>query len=552
MSSVSAAGRAVAAREAPDVAATNERRVLTADYAPDIASAEYPHHAGTDAHSKAGILGGFTRLFTGAIVGKVLGLGRELALAGLFGTGTAASALRASQTATLIPAQFVTGETLSAGLVPLLVRYRQSDRAQAAALFRAVSIVLFLFSALATTGILLGARTWASILFPGFSTAALNTTVQLLGVMALGIPFYVQSAMFWYWEMACGGYMLASARPALQNLGMLLGIVIAWQTGNVIWLAWGFTGAYITLCVIAPLWLGGTLFDTGAKAVTRPQILSALGAFGREVRVLLILPFLFQASIAVERIIASLLSDATVASVDYAKVLVETGLAVFALPLGLASVAELSRGDAGNVRTRVGRMIPLLLALSIPVSAALVLHGPLIVEAFYARGAFGADSVHITSQVLIGLGVGLWAQLATYVLAKSLSAQLRNREMVKCMAAGLVVTMVVQLLAWRTLGPFALGLGVSVGAIVQLALVARAIGIGGEVMRNCLVLLPLAALYGVLARVAQPSGTSVVITGVLFVAFWSVAAFAHPGARAWIVRRVRARSLMAHEPWEES
>jgi len=498
----------------------------------------------------AGILGGFARLFTGAVIGKVLGLVRELALAALFGTGTVASALRASQTATLIPAQFVTGETLSAGLVPLLVRYRRDDPARATALFRAVSVLLFLFSAVATIAIVLGARAWASILFPGFSAAALNTTVQLLGIMALGIPFYVQSAMFWYWEMACGGYALAAARPAVQNLGMLLGIVIAWQTGNPLWLAWGFTAAYVALCALSPIWLSGTLRGSHAGRVSRGETLAALSAFGREVRFLLLLPILFQAGIAIERILASLLGDATVASVDYAKVLVETGLAVFALPLGLASVAELSRTGVDSIRHRISSLLPLLLALSVPVSAALVVHGPLVVDAFYARGAFDAESVRITSQVLIGLGVGLWAQLATYVLAKGMSAQLRNREMVRCMAIGLVVATVVQLLLWRSLGALALGLGVSVGAIVQLTLVARAVGIGNALVRHCSLLIPLAAFYALAAELLLRGDETVAAAAGLFVAWWGLVALLHPGSRTWLMARARARRSGRRERME--
>jgi hypothetical protein len=121
-----------------------------------------------------------------------------------------------------------------------------------------------------------------------------------------------------------------------------------------------------------------------------------------------------------------------------------------------------------------------------------------------------------------------------------MSAQLRNREMVRCLAIGLVVTTVVQLLLWRSLGALALGLGVSVGAIVQLTLVARAVGIGSALVRHCSLLLPLAGFYALAAGLLVRGEETVAAAAVLFIAWWGLVAVIHPSSRTWLMARVRS------------
>jgi peptidoglycan biosynthesis protein MviN/MurJ (putative lipid II flippase) len=509
-----------------------------------------------EATTPGGIGFAFTRLFGGAVVGKVLGLGRELALAASFGTGTTAGALRAAQTATLIPAQFATGETLSAGLVPLWTRHVRSDPARANALFWAVSGVLLSFSILVTAALVLATQRWASFLFPGFGPDALRTTTQLLQVMAFGIPFYVQSAVFWYWEMAHGGYALAAARPTFQNVGMTAGIGVAWVTGNPVWLAAGFTSAYALLCLASPFWLARSHMLGGMGRVPRTMLTGAVREFWGSVRPLLLLPVLFQAGIALERALASLLGATTVASLDYAKVIVETGLALVAFPLGLASLAELGRMNGEAAKRRLAGLFPILLAIAIPASCALAIHARDVVTVLFGRGAFNADSIAVTAAVLTGLGIGLWAQLTAYVLGKALSARLRNREMAWYSSIGIVSMALIDILLFRPLGPLAFGLGSAAGSIVQLVLFCRALGLLPALFRGCARIAPVAALYSAIALGLVHFHAPLWSKALLFLAFFaSIQWFVVPDARRFILARLsrfrRARNDVFDGPLGE-
>src|SRR6266498_5028457 len=71
----------------------------------------------------------FLRLVLGGMAGKVLGLLRETLLAALFGAGRVVAANRVALTATFIPVNFFTADALSAGFLPLYVRYRKEGSA---------------------------------------------------------------------------------------------------------------------------------------------------------------------------------------------------------------------------------------------------------------------------------------------------------------------------------------------------------------------------------------------------------------------------------------
>jgi putative peptidoglycan lipid II flippase len=57
----------------------------------------------------------FILLFSGSVLGKLVGFLREILIATIFGTGTYISAYRVAQTATLIPVEMFLSNSLEAG-----------------------------------------------------------------------------------------------------------------------------------------------------------------------------------------------------------------------------------------------------------------------------------------------------------------------------------------------------------------------------------------------------------------------------------------------------
>jgi putative peptidoglycan lipid II flippase len=208
------------------------------------------------------------KLFWGSLAGKLVGALREVLLAALFGTSGVVAALRAAQSATLIPVNFFTADSLSAGFLPLYSRYHQIDPRRAGALFWWVAGLLLLASLVVLGILLLGVSSWISLLVPGFGRDEREQTIQFVRIMGLGVPFYIAGGLFSYLEMGHGSYGLASARATLQSAGMIVGTLAAYVLQAPSLLAWGFTAAYLVFA----LWGGIRVVRRGWAP--RPQGLS--------------------------------------------------------------------------------------------------------------------------------------------------------------------------------------------------------------------------------------------------------------------------------------
>ncbi|MCI2240553.1 hypothetical protein MO973_01650 [Paenibacillus sp. TRM 82003] len=438
------------------------------------------------------------RLFWGGLAGKLLGLVREVLLAAAYGTGAPAVAARVAQTATLVPVDLVTADALSAGFLPVHARLRRHDPARAAALFHALRAVLLVLALAVTAALLLLAGPVVDLLAPGLDDGTAATAATFLRVMALGLPSYLQFALLSYLEASHGSFRLSSARPTAQNTGMVAGLAVAWWLSTPVALAWGFPAAYVALHA----WAHFSLHRRGLLPPPRWERRAARDALvqlWRRVRPLLLLPLVLQSSVVVERVVASLLGDGVVAAVDYARFVATTGVNLLAVPLGLAGLAVLPELSAPDARERLERLVPAVLVVVVPLSAVLAVDAAGVVHVLYGRGAFDAAAVATSGQVLTGFAVGFWAQALSYVLVKALNARDRNRAAVTALAAGLAVTLAVDLTLPTVLGPVALGLAVSAGAVVTTALAARTLGVGAVLVRCAALCAPGALLVALAA-----------------------------------------------------
>jgi putative peptidoglycan lipid II flippase len=429
-------------------------------------------------------------MFAGGVLGKGLGLVREITLAATFGAGPAAAAFRAAQTATLVPTHSFASDSLNGGFIPLCARYLRDDPQRARTLYWSVSALLGAISIVLAFVLFFTADVIVSVLVPGLSAETRALTAAMLRAMAVGVPFYVQASLVSYAEMAAGRYIIGSIRSAVQNIGLIAGIVLAALLDNPLLLGWGFT-AYSVLFALAGCW-SLARYDTFAftTRLSRHDAFHGLREFGRLVRPLLLLPLLQQGAFAIERMVASLISLEAVASIDYARAIADTGLVLLAVPLGMAGLAELARLDAAQSREKLERLLPALLLVTVPFSLYLAVNAEPLVRLVFARGRFDESAVALTSLVLTGFAVGFWAQASGHVLSRALSAHGRNRRVALIIAFAAAAHIAINLLAFRFLGALALGLAASASGWILLAGTMRALSLQKAVFRS---LVPLGA-----------------------------------------------------------
>jgi putative peptidoglycan lipid II flippase len=486
----------------------------------------------------------FAKLFAGGVVGKALGFGRELALAAAFGTGPAAAAFRAAQTATLIPTHYFSADALSGGFIPLLARYIREDAPRARSLFWSVTALANAIGVALAIALFFAAKFWAALVVPGFAQEHRALTAGMLRAMAVGVPFYVMASLASYVEMARGRYLIGSIRAAVQNLGLILGILAAVLSGNPLLLGWGFTAYSVLFAAVGIVTVARSELFALPDAWDWNQARSVVREFGRLVRPLLLLPLVQQGALAIERIVASLIDTQVVASLDYAKTISETGLALIAVPLGMAGLAELGRLRADAARAKLDRVLPALLLATVPCSLFLALHAAQVVRVLFARGQFDEESVAVTALVLTGLAVGFWAQVSGYVLAKALTAQGMNRRVAALVALASATQIVVNLCGFRILGALSLGLAVSASGLVLLVLAARSLRLGATLLRVLAPLALAAAAYipiGIALR--GHDGAALGVSAAACLAFWMIVVSAAPRLRAVALDVARSPAL---------
>ncbi|MFY1670464.1 lipid II flippase MurJ [Plantactinospora sp. WMMB334] len=503
----------------------------------------------------------FLRLVFGGLIGKILGLAREVLLAALFGAGRAVAANRVAMTATLIPINFFTADALTAGFLPLYVRYRREHPALALALYRTVRALLGAFSLILVAALVLGRRHWVELLAPGLDAATAELAATMLGIAALSVPCYVQYNLYTLVGLAHDDVRLINLRPSVQSLGLIGATVAAYLSGEVVLLAWGFTVPYLLLSgwgafwvrrrgYLAPASAGASPGAPDGTAAPPPRIAYrvAVGEFWRRLRPLLLIPVILQGSIGVERAVGSLLGVEVVAATEYARFVVDSAMALLAAPLGLAGLASFARLEPEEVTGALRRLLPPVLFVAVPLSLVLCLNSRGIVTLLYARGAFDERAVDVSATLLLGFALGVWAQVIGYTLVKVLNARGANRQVALVMAVSCAAAIVTNLLLFRHWGAITLGVAASVGGLLTFVLSARLLGVLGDCLRLIVVLLPGAAgAAGLGYLLAGPGLPRLIASTAAILLVWIGYPVLVPGLRRTLLSAFwsRARQLVA-------
>jgi putative peptidoglycan lipid II flippase len=410
-------------------------------------------------------------LISGAVIGKLLGFGREIEMARLLGANVIADSLRASLTAVLLPVAPMQSEMLPAVLIPMQKDWREtgSEAQRAAALailLTAVSVVIAFF-------VYALAAPWIGVLVANFDPAEHGRTVQFTRIMSLSIPASVLAGCLSAFEIALGKSRIAVIRASTQNIGMLFGIWIAGYTHYYAAIPWSFVIAFnlVALYGTIRLWKRGAITVRGLTAAI---VVSVGATFWRRFRTLLSIPLADQGNLVVERMLASGLGVGALASLDYARTLTESAFYLISQPLGYLVL----RREANRDQTRRDEVLQItrpLLALGVPVTVFITVFAPDIVRVIFNRGAFDMQAVALTSGALRGIAVGLWASMLGWVLARLVNVAGRNGTVAAISLAAYAANIAVNVAGVPFLGTFGLGLGEASKGLVMLAGAALAL-----------------------------------------------------------------------------
>jgi putative peptidoglycan lipid II flippase len=486
------------------------------------------------------LLGSLTTLLSGVVVSKVFGLVRELLLAFAFGTTYVADSFRIALSAVLIPTHLLTGEALFAAFVPSYKRLSGPARVD---LVRAVSTAILLFGSLITVLLLLAAPLLVDVMAPGFDRQAAELTAGLIRVAAVGVVLYAVSSLFINIQIAHEEYLTYSARPAVQNVGILAAVLAAYIWQAPILLGLGFVLAFLLMTVWSLSQVASSPLPL--REALRPSLKWPRASsfdFLRAVGHLSFFVIVVQLSAVIDRVVASLTGEGGVAAVEYAFFITDSVRVLIAVPL-----ATLVLGRLGGVEWRVAkeaamRMLGPLLVFTLALS--LFFYGTAydVIDLLYRRGEFQATSTRLTSYALQGFALGTWASTSAYVLQRVFNATLRNREVALAGSAGLMVNMVLDFLLYRPLGVFGIALATSISSFVVLAILLHRADFGlGQLVRVAVPMLGLLIIVPVLQNVPGRGWLSVTLASALTMLLTALACLVWPPLRRdmdWLLKRL--------------
>jgi len=375
-------------------------------------------------------------LLLGGFVGKILGVFRELLGAWLFGTGLIANAFRLSQSAFLIPLHGFVSDAVNGGFTPNFSHWREIDPPKAAALFSGMHLILLAVSCFASILLFVFSPQWVVLLAPGFDAESAAMATNMVRILTFALPAYAVVSLYAAADLVTGRGAITAARASVQSIGLILGTLFAWYLKEPLLIPLGFVLSYFYLGIWGFLAAraAGLVFDPRKHDwnLMRPALVSSWKVF----RVLFWVPVILQINQIVERRVGSILNPESIAGLDYARFVTETLIILIAVPFALAGQAKMSTMTKENFEMRVLYSIRILLIIGVPISIFLATNSELFVRLFFQRGAFGESSVQVTSAIISGQAIGIFAGLIAYAAQRFLNARGMNSAVLKATAIG--------------------------------------------------------------------------------------------------------------------
>lgn len=404
---------------------------------------------------------------------KVLGLVREGMLAWAFGTSGVVDAFRIAQSGVFLLIHLFAGSTIESAFLPTFKHLRTGGHPRLA--WRVVALcgrALLVIGCVLGLYVALWPESIARVLAPGFDDERLRTTALFLRAMALAIPLGLLASLLAAVATGLYRFRIPAIRALVQNVAILLGIVGTLGLGSVLYLGYSLSVAQLAIVVLAWLALrhhwpkrvrGSVKRDRLAWRYLNVALIPGLG-----------LVFLDQASVLVERIVASHLEEGAVASLDYARFVAETPLVTLGVGLTqvlLPTMADLS-ADGNTERMQRSVRTALLGAVwcVLPIAVWFFIAGEDLIRILYQRGAFDEQSVASTSSALRGFAIGLWAWFGgTAILQKLIFAERRVSALLPLTAVVLVSFVGLAVVLAPRFGVFGVALALSLSQIVYFA-----------------------------------------------------------------------------------
>lgn len=360
-----------------------------------------------------------SRFFSGTMISRITGLGRDVSMAWAFGTSAPLAAFLTAFRLTNVPRRLLGEGGMQTAFIPLYEKLKSEDPLRARHFFRDLHAALML-----TLGILIAAimsGLWAGMTFLSLDSG----TVEVMWMTFLMMPslFFICLYGLNSGLLACeGSFFTSSVAPIAFNIVwiastlMLAGLApekaMTPLAVAIIFAAFGQwamtlpkTKEFLNLSLLS----GWNLFSTDLKQLMMPLFLANLGVVAT------------QLNSGLDPLFARYAHAEGPAWLWYAMRMEQLPLGLFAISLSGALLPPLSRAaKAGNLflfKQFLSNALKKSAWLMIPVTVGIFALGGWSVGLLFGRGDFGPESVHGTTLCLWGYALGLLPQTWVLIMA---------------------------------------------------------------------------------------------------------------------------------------
>ncbi len=418
----------------------------------------------------AGVVGFYTFL------SRILGLVRDMVVAGFFGAGMAADAFFvAFRIPNLLRRLFAEG-SMTVAFIPVFTEYlRVKSRRDAFELARIVLTLLSIILVIVTILGILFAPWIVRIQAWGFGEAGIKfeLTVLLTRITFPYIFLISLVALFMGILNSMGHFAAPAAAPILLNAGIIGGTI--WISPHLSQPVVGTAIGVIIGGVLQVLLQLPPIIKKGVSLCPKwMPVHPAVKRIG-----LLMLPAIFGSAIYqlnqyIGMLLATFLPEGSVSWLYYADRIVQFPLGVFAIAISTAALPSLSRQaaekDMQHFFDILNHSLNLTLFIAIPSMVGLIILGEPVITLFLERGAFDSTDTVKTVQALCFYSAGLWAFSGLRVIVSGFYAIQDTKTPVKVAAVALIAYLLFSLVLMGPLKHGGLALSLSLASAIQFGL----------------------------------------------------------------------------------
>jgi len=409
------------------------------------------------------------------LLSRVFGFVRDVLQATLIGAGMAADAfLIAQRLPNLFRALFAEGAFASA-FVPMFNRQVGADhgRLDGARAFAEEVLAVLLPVLLIFTAVMVAAAApvvWA--LTGGFPDADGGKFALTVHFTRLTFPYLMLislTSLFGGLLNSVGRFAVNAAAPILLNIVLIAGLL--WSGGDDDVAAARTQALCVTLGGIAQLaWL---MWSCGRAGIALRLRLPRFSPPVRRLMALILPAALGAGAVQINLVIstalaARFLGEGAVSWLYYADRLNQLPLGIIGIGVGTALLPTMSRllggGDEPGAIAQQNRAIELVLLLTLPAAAGLVVAAEPIIRVLFEHGQFSATDSAATAAALAAFALGLPAYVLIKVLTPGFHARSDTRTPVRVALAAMLINLVANLVLVWPLGHVGIAVGTAVSA----------------------------------------------------------------------------------------